>query len=161
MSTSDLPEDLDPRIAGALDELSSEFQQRLADTRDEIVRMVAASASAVAQAAEAPPTDSGDDSLEEVKQAITRIDQGTTQAEILTAINRVNMIYERDLGIRLLLVANDGQLIEADTDNCFSNNDSLSFCHISPLSTLAGYLKSAIWVKICQPSLSRLVMFDP
>jgi hypothetical protein len=48
------------------------------------------------------------------------------QAEILTAINRVNMIYERDLGIRLLLVANDGQLIEKDIDNCFSNNDSLA-----------------------------------
>lgn len=48
---------------------------------------------------------------------------GNATAEITTAINRVNQIYERDLGIRLLLVANDGTLIEADSENCFSNGN--------------------------------------
>jgi hypothetical protein len=45
------------------------------------------------------------------------------RAEILTAINRVNQFYERDLGIRLLLVANDGGLLEGEGDSCFSNDD--------------------------------------
>ena len=45
------------------------------------------------------------------------------RAEILTAINRVNQFYERDLGIRLLLVANDGGLLEGESDSCFSNDD--------------------------------------
>jgi len=50
--------------------------------------------------------------------------KAAARAEILTAINRVNEFYERDLGIRLLLVANDGGLIESDGDSCFSNADS-------------------------------------
>ena len=48
------------------------------------------------------------------------------QAEILTAINRINLIYERDLGIRLLLVGNDGRLLEEDSDECFSNTNSFA-----------------------------------
>jgi len=48
------------------------------------------------------------------------------RAEILTAINRVNEIYERDLGIRLLLVANDGGLLEDESDRCFTNDDQVA-----------------------------------
>ncbi len=45
-------------------------------------------------------------------------------SEITTAINRVNQIYERDLGIRLLLVANDGLLLESADEECFSNGNN-------------------------------------
>jgi len=46
------------------------------------------------------------------------------QAEIVTAINRVNVFYERDLGIRLLLVANNDSLIERTDDTCLTNNNT-------------------------------------
>ena len=39
---------------------------------------------------------------------------GDAVAEITTAVNRVNQIYERDLGIRLQLVEDNDQLIELD-----------------------------------------------
>ena len=45
------------------------------------------------------------------------------QASIVTTINRVNQIYERDLGIRLVLVANNSLLIESGNNVIFSNND--------------------------------------
>lgn len=48
------------------------------------------------------------------------------QAEIVTAINRVNVFYERDLGIRLLLVANNDSLIERTNDTCLTNNNALA-----------------------------------
>ena len=48
------------------------------------------------------------------------------QAEIVTAINRVNEIYERDLGIRLLLVADNDKLIEQDSTTCLSNDNALA-----------------------------------
>lgn len=49
------------------------------------------------------------------------------QAAIVTAINRVNDIYERDLGITLELVANNNLLIEGPTgDAGFSNNNAFS-----------------------------------
>ena len=44
-------------------------------------------------------------------------------AEINTVINRVNQIYERDLGIRLLLVAGNDVLIDLNGDAGFSNDD--------------------------------------
>jgi hypothetical protein len=48
----------------------------------------------------------------------------TAMAEINTAINRVNQIYERDLGMRFNLVANNSSIIEiAPADFGFSNND--------------------------------------
>jgi len=47
------------------------------------------------------------------------------QAAIFTAINRVNQIYERDLGIRLVLVSNNQQLIESGFNVSFSNFDPL------------------------------------
>jgi hypothetical protein len=45
------------------------------------------------------------------------------QAEIVTAINRVNQFYERDLGIRLLLVAGNDDLIERTDDTCLTNGN--------------------------------------
>ncbi len=45
------------------------------------------------------------------------------QDAIVTAINRVNQIYERDLGIRLVLVANNQQLIDNGANVSFSNYD--------------------------------------
>ena len=47
------------------------------------------------------------------------------QAAIFTAINRVNQIYERDLGIRLVLVSDNEQLIESGSNVSFSNYDPL------------------------------------
>jgi hypothetical protein len=48
------------------------------------------------------------------------------QAGIVTAINRVNEIYERDLGIRLTLVADNDQLIENGGNVSFSNGNLLA-----------------------------------
>jgi hypothetical protein len=45
------------------------------------------------------------------------IDTAAAMVEITTAINRVNQIYERDLGIRLRLVANNDLLIDAAGSN--------------------------------------------
>jgi hypothetical protein len=45
------------------------------------------------------------------------------QAEIVTAINRVNQFYERDMGIRLLLVAGNDDLIERTDDTCLTNGN--------------------------------------
>jgi hypothetical protein len=47
-----------------------------------------------------------------------------TQAAIVTAINRVNEIYQRDLGIQLMLVSKNEQLIENPGDGTFSNEDA-------------------------------------
>lgn len=48
------------------------------------------------------------------------------QAGIVTAINRINEIYERDLGIRLTLVGNNDQLIENGDNVSFSNGDTFT-----------------------------------
>jgi hypothetical protein len=51
----------------------------------------------------------------------------TAMAEINTAINRVNQIYERDLGIRFRLVTNNSSIIEvAPADFNFTNNNGFS-----------------------------------
>ena len=47
-------------------------------------------------------------------------------AEITNAIDRVNAIYQRDLGIRLELVAGNIDLIEQPSDNTFSNTNALA-----------------------------------
>jgi hypothetical protein len=47
------------------------------------------------------------------------------QAAIVTAINRVDEIYERDLGIQLMLVAKNDQLIENGNNVIFTNGDAL------------------------------------
>ena len=50
----------------------------------------------------------------------------TAMAEINTAINRVNQIYERDLGIRFFLVANNNLIIDvAGTAGFTNNNDTV------------------------------------
>ena len=48
------------------------------------------------------------------------------QLEINAAINRVNVIYERDLGIRLILVAGNQNLIEDGGNVSFSNNNAFA-----------------------------------
>ncbi|MCG6888543.1 MAG: M12 family metallo-peptidase [Gammaproteobacteria bacterium] len=53
----------------------------------------------------------------------SRFDFLGAQARIVTAINRVNQIYERDLSIRLVLVANNDQLIENNGNVSFSNGN--------------------------------------
>lgn len=50
--------------------------------------------------------------------------RGLAQAEIVTAINRVNEIYERDLGIFLKLVNDNDKLIDVNGVAGFSNNVS-------------------------------------
>lgn len=50
-------------------------------------------------------------------------DVANAQAAIVTAINRVNEIYQRDLGIKLELVANNNQLIEKSGNVSFSNTN--------------------------------------
>ena len=47
-------------------------------------------------------------------------------AEITTAVNRVNQIYERDLGIRLQLIAGNDQLIETIDNGVFNNGNLFS-----------------------------------
>ena len=57
------------------------------------------------------------------------------QAAIVTAINRVNEIYESDLGITLMLVANNDQLIE--------NGSNVSFTNFSPILMLN---ENQVWI---------------
>lgn len=52
--------------------------------------------------------------------------EAAARSAIITTINRVNQIYETDLGIRLLLVGNNGGLLEDDSDGCFSNDDAIA-----------------------------------
>ncbi len=47
-------------------------------------------------------------------------------AAITTTINRVNEIYERDLGIRLIIVGDNDLLIDVNDDNNFSNDNGLA-----------------------------------
>jgi len=47
-------------------------------------------------------------------------------AAIATTINRVNQIYERDLGIRLVIIGNNELLIDVNDDNNFSNSNGLA-----------------------------------
>ena len=42
----------------------------------------------------------------------------------MTAINRINEIYERDLGIRLTLVGDNDKLIENGGNVSFTNGDT-------------------------------------
>ena len=62
-------------------------------------------------------------------------------AEINTAINRVNVIYQRDLGIRLVLVANNDFIIDVDgtSDLVGFNNNGLAM-----LSVNQGWIDSKI-----------------
>jgi len=50
----------------------------------------------------------------EYSQAVAGGDATNTLAEVVTAVNRVAQIFERDLGIRMLLVANNDSLIYTD-----------------------------------------------
>ena len=71
-------------------------------------------------------------------------DVANAQAAIVTAINRVNQIYERDFGITLELVANNDQLIENAGNVSFSNTDPFALflenqCWIDTVVGEAGY----------------------
>lgn len=57
------------------------------------------------------------------------------QAAIVTSINRVNQIYERDLGIRLTLVAGNQNLIEDGANVSFSND-----------SPFAMFVENQAWI---------------
>ena len=61
---------------------------------------------------------------EEYVNAIPGRTIADAQSEIITAINRVNVIYERDLGIRLMLVDDNQLLIENGNNVDFSNDDN-------------------------------------
>ncbi|MBL4658936.1 MAG: hypothetical protein JKY19_01155 [Alcanivoracaceae bacterium] len=52
---------------------------------------------------------------------------GDTMSAVITAMNRVNGIYEKELGIRMILVANNDQIIftDAATDG-YTNNDGFA-----------------------------------
>jgi hypothetical protein len=62
----------------------------------------------------------------EYSQAVAGGDPTNTLAEVFNAINRVNQIYERDLGVRLELVANNDQIIFTDsaTDDYTNDKDT-------------------------------------
>jgi len=53
-------------------------------------------------------------------------DVANAQAAIVTAINRVNQIYERDFGITMVLVGNNDRLIEKNGNVSFSNTDKFA-----------------------------------
>jgi Metallo-peptidase family M12B Reprolysin-like len=60
----------------------------------------------------------------EYSQTVAAGDAVNTLAEVVTAINRISLIFERDLAIRLLLVANNDSLIYTDPDtDPYSNLD--------------------------------------
>ncbi len=63
-------------------------------------------------------------------------------AEINTAINRVNVIYQRDLGIRLVLVANNEIIIDVDgtSDLVGFNNNGLAMLPVNQ-----GWIDSKIF----------------
>jgi len=69
------------------------------------------------------------------------------QAEIVTAIDRVNEIYERDLGIRLLLVANNNLLIGGVANNdvltLFGQNQAFIDSILDPADYDIGHVFSA------------------
>ncbi len=48
------------------------------------------------------------------------------QAEIVKTINHVNQVYENDLGIRLVLVNDNDNLIESEDSGCLSNDDAFA-----------------------------------
>lgn len=50
---------------------------------------------------------------------------GGTTAAITMTINQVNLVYERDLGIRLMLVANNDEIYETVNDNLLGNANEL------------------------------------
>jgi len=69
------------------------------------------------------------------------IARALAQAEIVTAINRVNQIYERDLGIRLQLVAGNEQLIELDGSPRLPPSTNLNNLNLGSLLT-----QNQLWI---------------
>jgi hypothetical protein len=61
---------------------------------------------------------------EEYVTAVAGGDVSDAQDAIVTAINRVNEIYQRDLGIQLMLVKDNQKLIEDNGNVTFSNGDA-------------------------------------
>lgn len=61
----------------------------------------------------------------EYSQAVAAGDAVATLAEVVTAINRITLIFERDIGLRMLLVANNDLLIYTDANSDpYTNTDS-------------------------------------
>ncbi len=61
----------------------------------------------------------------EYSETVAANDVDNTQIEIATAINRVNNIYERDLGITLVLITDNSDLIST-TQGELSNDDGIA-----------------------------------
>ncbi|MCK4833629.1 MAG: hypothetical protein KAT12_02590, partial [Gammaproteobacteria bacterium] len=61
----------------------------------------------------------------EYHQAVGAGNVIVTQAEIVNAIDRVNVIFERDLGVRVALIVNNDQLISTVQDE-LTNNDPVA-----------------------------------
>jgi len=84
--------------------------------------------------------------------AAVGVDKAEAMAEIFTAINRVNQIYERDLGIRLRLVANNDDLIDdAKANSAFydDNGDEVSaigFIDENGLFVNGLLVENQIWI---------------
>ena len=77
----------------------------------------------------------------EYSQTVAAGDADNTLAEVVNTINRVNEIYERDLGVRLELVANNNLIIFTDDENdgySNTNPDALLSENQSKLDAVIG-----------------------
>ncbi|MFM8319657.1 MAG: reprolysin-like metallopeptidase [Chloroflexota bacterium] len=121
--------------ADAADQLGSQFSELPPLKRPGLQDAEPDSVSAAPQSVSAAPTSIGD-KLRIYRLAVSATGEYTAyfggtraggQAAIVTAINRINDIYEREIDVRLVLVSGNDQLVftNADTDP-FTNNSGTS-----------------------------------